>query len=332
MEELLKELFYKHFKERPQSVTPLKAHASNRKLFRLTSNDCKAIGVFCDDARENRAFIGFTRHFLKHSLPVPEIYGEQLDKKVYLLQDLGDTSLFDYLKSKRTGAAFPSEVATYFEEALRVLARFQIEAGPKLDYSLCHQSREFDSAAMLGDMHYFREQFLKKVGIKISDEELEEDFKLLAKFLAEADRNFFMYRDFQSRNIMVNDNELFFIDYQSGRKGALQYDVASLLYQAKAMIPALERERLLESYLREVSHYKVDRANFLKYFAGFIYLRVMQVFGAYGKLGLKEGKPLFAESIPYAINTLRELLENEAIPIETPTLIRAFGEVLKFKL
>ena len=198
---------------------------------------------------ENAAFIEFSQHFRKHGLPVPEIYGEDLDQGAYLEEDLGDTSLFEFLSKDRNGEKIAPQVVEAYRKVIATLPRFQIEAGRDLNYKVCYPRGSFDRQSISWDLNYFKYYFLRLAGIPFSEQALEDDFSRLTKFLLGAPRDYFLYRDFQSRNIMLRGGQPYFLDYQGGRKGALQYDVASLLYDAKADLPPELRQQLLDHYL-----------------------------------------------------------------------------------
>jgi hypothetical protein len=151
----------------------------------------------------------------------------------------------------------------------------------------------------------------------------------LTEFLLSAAHDYFLYRDFQSRNIMLRDGQPFFVDYQGGRKGALQYDIASLLYDSKADLPPALRRQLLDHYLDSVGSYlKLDRGAFMEHYYAYVYVRLMQALGAYGFRGFYERKTHFLQSVPYALKNLRWLLHNAQLPIELPTLMSAFHNML----
>ncbi|MCO6430059.1 MAG: phosphotransferase [Deltaproteobacteria bacterium] len=317
-------LYEQHFKEAVRAVIKIDSHGSTRRIYRLVGSGRTVIAVENDDFKENRAFITFSKQFRSLHLPVPEIYAEDPDGAAYLQEDLGDRTLFDMLSSLRTADdPFPAKVEACYSEALKILPRFQIEAGRKLDYSVCHKHSSFSSEMMLNDMHYFRDEYLRRVNWQFDQEALNKEFGRFAELLKSADSNFFMYRDFQSRNIMVQEGRLSFIDYQGGCRGPLQYDVASLLYQAAARIPQTFRNKLLEVYLSAAGAYlKLDRDLFLKHFSAFVYLRIMQVLGTYGLRGLHDRKPYFVESIKYALKNLSELYQQDGLPLPMPEFER----------
>ncbi len=317
----LRALFEAHFREPVEAAVPLRGDASARTLFRLSSATRTAIGAISQDFQENRAFLGFSRHFRRCRLPVPEIYAEDLDQGIYLEEDLGDTTLFEFLEANRVGDKLSDKTLELYQRAIETLPRFQIEAGRTLDYGVCYPRSSFDKQSMLWDLNYFKYYFLRLAKIPFNEQALEDDFERFADFLLRADRRFFLYRDFQSRNIMVRSEGPYFIDYQGGRRGALQYDVASLLFDAKADLPVEVRDELVERYLEAASrHEPVDRAAFLAHYPGFVYIRIMQAMGAYGLRGFYERKQHFLASIPYAVRNLEYLLRKCDLPIELPEL------------
>ncbi len=241
--DVLKKLFEQHFNSPVKQIQPLQGQlgGSGRNIIRLASEKLSAIGILYSVREENVAFLEFTRHFLRHGLPVPEIYAEDLSHGAYLEEDLGDTTLFESLSKNRVGGNIAPQVVEAYRKVLALLPRFQIEAGRNLNYNVCYPCASFDRQSIAWDLNYFKYYFLKLAGIPFNEQALEDDFGRLTKFLLGADRGYFLYRDFQSRNIMVRDGCPFFLDYQGGRKGALQYDVASLLYDGKADLRALSR-------------------------------------------------------------------------------------------
>jgi aminoglycoside/choline kinase family phosphotransferase len=329
--DVLKKLFEERFGAPPTRVLALQGElgGSGRKIVRLSNERVSAIGILYNVREENVAFLEFSRHFRKHGLTVPEIYGEDLSQGAYLEEDFGDTTLFEFLSKNRAGETISPEVVEAYRKVVNVLPRFQIEAGRDLDYSVCYPRGSFDRQSIFWDLNYFKYYFLRLAGIPFNEQALEDDFESLTKFLLSADCNYFLYRDFQSRNVMLKDGQPFFLDYQGGRKGALQYDIASLLYDAKADLPPALREELLELYMEKVSALAgVQREEFLRHYYAYVYVRILQALGAYGFRGFYERKAHFLQSVPYALKNLRWLLHNVKLPIELPTLMQAFHSML----
>lgn len=328
----LSELFASRFGHAPAAVDELRAHGSDRKLYRLRdASGHSAIGVENADLGENAAFISFSRHFRSLRLPVPEIYADDRSQGVYLEEDLGDTTLFDFLQRERGQSAdVPANVAALYEEAVRLLPVLQIKAARGLDYSLCYPRGAFDRRSMLWDLNYFKYYFLKLAQIPFHEQQLENDFEALCSFLLEAGQSHFLYRDFQSRNIMVRDGKPWFIDYQGGRKGALHYDLASLLLDAKANLPFAFRDRLKAIYLATASDLaEIDHARFEDFFRAFSLIRLMQAMGAYGFRGFYERKTHFLQSVPYAIRNLEHLLQQGDLPVPLPALNAALQQIVR---
>ena len=329
--DVLKKLFEQHFHSPPSRIQPVQGDlgSSGRKIIRLANEQVSAIGVLYGVREENVAFLEFSRHFRKHSLPVPEIYAEDLDRGAYLEEDLGDTTLFEFLSKNRDGANIAAPVVEVYRKVVAVLPRFQIEAGRDLNYSASYPCASFDRQSIAWDLNYFKYYFLRTAGIPFSEQRLENDFSRLADFLLSAPRDYFLYRDFQSRNILLRQGQPFFVDYQGGRKGALQYDIASLLFDAKADLPPELRQRLLDAYLDRLSEFlDLDRDAFLHFYYAYVYVRLLQALGAYGFRGFYERKTHFLQSVPYALKNLRWLLHNTKLPIELPTLMDAFQGML----
>ena len=329
--DILKNLFEQHFHSPVEQVHPLQGQlgGSGRKIIRLAGERISAIGILYDVREENAAFLEFSRHFRRHGLPVPEIYAEDLEHGAYLEEDLGDTSLFEFLSKNRTGDKIAPAVVDAYRKVIGTLPRFQVEAGRDLNYKLCYPRGSFDRQSIAWDLNYFKYYFLRLAGIPFSEQALEDDFSRLTKFLLSAGRDYFLYRDFQSRNIMLRDGQPYFLDYQGGRKGALQYDVASLLYDAKADLPPDLRQELLDHYLDVLAGFvDVKRETFLQYYYAYVYVRIMQALGAYGFRGFYERKAHFLQSVPYALKNLRWLLHHVTLPIALPTLTEAFHSML----
>ena len=329
--DVLKILFEERFRRPLEQVQPLQGElgGSGRKIVRLAGGDVTAIGILYDVREENVAFLEFSRHFRKHGLPVPEIYAQDLSHGAYLEQDLGDTTLFDFLSKNRGGEEISAPVVHAYREVVAILPRFQVEAGRDLNYKVCYPRGSFDRQSISWDLNYFKYYFLRLAGIPFNEQVLEDDFSRLTKLLLSADHDYFLYRDFQSRNVMLPGGTPFFVDYQGGRKGALQYDIASLLYDAKADLPPELRQQLLDHYLDELNGYiKLDRPAFMRYYYAYVYVRLMQALGAYGFRGFFERKTHFLQSVPYALKNLRWLLHNVELPIALPSLMEAFRSML----
>jgi aminoglycoside/choline kinase family phosphotransferase len=310
------------------SCTGLPSSGSYRQYYRITNADKSILAAFNPDEKENKAFISFSRHFHKLGLPVPEIYTADEEKKIYLLEDLGDITLFSWLSELRVEEGFTDEIISTYKKVITQLPRFQIIASEDLDYSVCYPRAMFDKQSMLWDLSYFKYYFLKLSQISFDEQKLEDDFQILANYLLDADCNYFLYRDFQSRNVLLKDHVPYFIDYQGGRKGALQYDIASLLYDAKADIPQEIRNVLLDFYIKTVSEYiTIDEKKFKEFYYGYVLIRIMQALGAYGFRGFYEKKEHFLQSIPYALDNLKWLLANTSIPVKIPTLKKLLSDL-----
>ena len=326
------QLFTDHFGSPPEEIRELAADGSSRRYYRLIGPEREtAIGAAGPDPAENRAFLSFSHALRSAGLCVPTIYREDEELGVWLAEDLGGTTLFGALEEarRRTGEQFPSEIEAVFLQVLEALPRFQIEGGRVIDFRVAHPSPEFDEQSILWDLNYFKYDFLKLAQMPFDEARLEEDFRRLADFALGAEGKHFLHRDFQSRNIMLHGGETWFIDYQGGRRGALQYDVASLLYSATTGIPPEARDRLLEGYLDSLEDERpLDRTRWREHYRGFVLIRLMQAMGAYGYRGVFQRRTRFLQSLPNAARTVERLLQ-DGLPLPLPELESVFWQIVK---
>jgi len=330
MMDVLKRLFEQHYRLPAEDARPLQGQlgGSGRAIVRLTGGGSSAIGVVYSVREENLAFLEFSRHFRRCGLPVPEIYAEDLSQGAYLEEDLGDTTLFEFLGRHRAGAVIAPEAKEAYRKVVTALPRFQVEAGRDLNYKVCYPRGCFDRQSIAWDLNYFKYYFLRLAGVPFNEQTLELDFSRLIKFLLGADRDYFLYRDFQSRNVMLRGGQPFFLDYQGGRKGALQYDIASLLYDGKADLPPELRQELLDHYLDCLGNYiDLNREAFMEHYYAYVYVRILQALGAYGFRGFYERKTHFLQSVPYALKNLRWLAEHVTLPVALPALMEALDGI-----
>ncbi|MFY9150907.1 MAG: RNase adapter RapZ [Prolixibacteraceae bacterium] len=321
-------LFESHFKEEVTFFEQLPTSGSYREYARMKSASFQIIGAYNQDTKENQAFLEFSAHFRNKNIPVPEIYAVSDDLKTYLQEDMGNITLFDFITQTREKEGFSGKIVDVYKKVLQQLPRIQLVAGKDLDYSFCYPRDAFDKQSMMWDLNYFKYYFLKLAKISFDEQALEDDFQAFSDYLLAVNDNAFLYRDFQSRNVMLKNNEVYFIDYQGGRKGALQYDLASLLYDAKANIPEAEREELVDFYLDELNKYKhTDRDKFKSLFGGYVLIRIMQAMGAYGFRGFYEKKEHFLKSIPFALKNLETLLAKNTIQVKLPELFKVLKAV-----
>ncbi len=330
IQEILVDLFSKHFGTQPAAIHPLAGDGSDRKLFRMQAAGRTAVGVYGPHRKENRAFLYFCRFFQKHGLPVPQIYSADPDRGVYLLQDLGDTTLYDL--HKRQG--FNPTVRALYRKAMQWLVQFQIPAGRFIDTDYCYQTKTFGRQAMLLDLRNFSRRFLQYESLPAGLlRGLEDDYNQLTGYLCGERRDFFLYRDFQSRNIMVLNHRLYFIDFQSGRKGALQYDPASLLYDSNLVVPHDLKQKLFALYIKEANKVLPDRPldlqTFTGYYDGFALLRIMQAIGAFSFLWRIKGKQFFKANIPRGLSHIAHLMGNKTVLNRLPALQSVFKELFE---
>lgn len=303
---------------------------SYRRYYRITSEHKQALGAYYDSPHENKAFIELTRHFKSHGLNVPQIIRVNEDFKAYLIEDLGDNVLFNHINDIREQHGFNEELVSIYKNVIDELIKFQIVAGKSVDYSVCYPSGEFDTQAYMWDLNYFKYNFLKLAQIPYNEYYLEEDFRKLVQLLMSVESSYFVYRDFQTRNIMLHHNKLYFIDYQGGRLGPVHYDLVSLLFQARVVMPAKIREELIDYYISRAE--KIDPKSvkdFRHHFYKFVLIRILQTLGAYGFRGLYEKKQHFLRSIPLAVNNIKWLIDNNKIPHDLGELVKCLKAIIE---
>ena len=337
MAQSLSQLFFEATGKKAGEQTALTASGSNRRYYRIESEDktTSVIGVQGTSRDENHAFLYMAEHFMNKGLNVPKVLAVSDDEMNYVQQDLGNVLLFDYIADGRKTGVFSVKEKDMLRETMRALARFQVVGAEQFDFNQCYPQPEFNLRSILWDLNYFKYCFLKATGLDFQEDKLENEFERLAYILLQNRMNAFMYRDFQSRNVMVCKKEdgtevPYFIDFQGGRKGPVFYDVASFLWQAKANFHPDLREELVEVYLEELQKYMpVDKEAFYDTLKHFVLFRTMQVLGAYGFRGYFEKKPHFLQSIPFAIDNLRHLLKHASE--DYPYLIEVLQKMTEMK-
>lgn len=242
------------------------------------------------------------RHFREKGLPVPQVYAVSDNHAFYIQEDLGDTLLFNAIEKGRKSSVFDEEEKLLLHKTITRLPDIQFRGADGFDFSHCYPQAEFNQRSILWDLNYFKYCFLKATGLEFQENRLEDDFGKMSDVLLRSSSATFLYRDFQSRNVMVKEGEPWFIDFQGGRKGPVFYDVASFLWQAKAKYPEQLREELLKDYITALRKYMpVDESYFRSQLRHFVLFRTLQVLGAYGFRGYFEKKPHFIQSVPFAI-------------------------------
>ena len=334
MESLLK-LFQQYCGESPATTEKLAGAGSNRQYYRFTDSKGRAIiGVQGTSRDENHAFVYLARHFTHRQLPVPKVLAVSDDEMCYLQEDLGNVSLFDALRGGReAGGRYTQKEKQLLVETIRQLPNFQIRGARGLDWSNCYPQPEFDADSVLFDLNYFKYCFLKPVDIDFHELKLEANFRLFAKDLTSEPCDSFLYRDFQARNVMLRDGAPYFIDFQGGRKGPFYYDLASFLWQASAKYSHKLRRELVYEYYNSLRNYIEVPAprHFVARLSLFVLFRTLQVLGAYGFRGYFERKQHFLDSIPPAIQNLRELVELDVFPYPyMMDLLRRLTELPQF--
>jgi len=323
--DLLAQLFQKWCGEAPRKIELLPPSGSYRSYCRMQAESFSALGAWNADSKENDAFLSFSKSFSDEGLPVPLIYSINEAEGIYLLEDLGTDTLFDCVKEH----PFNDSIKKLYRKSLKGLVDLQLKGKDCIDYSKCYPRAAFDRDSMMWDLNYFKYYFLKLVRIPFDEQALEDDFRNFSDYLLQERCDYFLFRDFQSANIMIKEGEPYFIDYQGGRRGALQYDPASLLFDAKARMPKEDRQELISYYIDELEkQIPVDRGQFMGYYQGYVLIRLMQAMGAFGFRGVVEKKPGFMESIPPALVMFEDMLEGWNLPLEVPELKACFQRMV----
>ncbi len=314
----IEKLFQQYSNEPIVAIDKLPQAGSERHYFRIHTAGKTFIATYGANLKENESFIYFSNHFKKKKLSTPEIFCINAEKNVYIQEDFGDTSLLNRLEEK----GFTAEVYDLYKKSLRQLALLQVKGHEGLDYKKCLTNTSFGKQAILADLLYFKYYFLDALRRPYDKQKLMDDFEALSNYLSRTEYKYFMFRDFQSRNIMIKpDDSIHFIDYQGGMKGAPQYDVASLLWQARANLPDDWKQYLLEEYIdafEKVVEEPIDRETFRSQYNGYVLIRLLQVLGAYGFRGLFERKAQFLTSIPLALQNLKWFVNNQNVGISVP--------------
>jgi aminoglycoside/choline kinase family phosphotransferase len=313
----IKELYQDCFGKEVKEVAKIPQSGSDRIYFRVSTDADTCIATYSNNIKESNTFIHFSEHFKNRGCPVPAIHAVNSTKTIYLQEDFGDISLLNKLEAQ----GYNQYVFSLFQQSLKELAFLQIKGGAGVNYELCLTAKEFGKQAILSDLLYFKYYFLDTLKYPYDKQALIDDFDALSNYLTHTDTKHFMFRDFQSRNVMVKDDKVHFIDFQGGMKGALQYDVASLLWQAKADLPEDWKNRLLDYYIDEANQLleqPIDSVIFTSQYNGYVLIRLLQVLGAYGFRGLFERKAHFLTSIPLALRNLKWFIENRRVGIAVP--------------
>ncbi|MBP3353183.1 MAG: phosphotransferase [Bacteroidales bacterium] len=306
---ILSELYYKAIGVQPKSVVKLSGDGSNRTYYRLLSDKGSLIGVSGVSTDENNAFITIANVFNECGIDAPKVIEISSDGMHYLIEDLGDETLFTLLKESRECGVFNDKDCEMLCQTMALLADIQFKVGEKLNFDICYPVANFDRVSVFWDLNYFKYCFLKGVGIEIDEPALESDFETLCNFLLEENDNTFLYRDFQSRNVMWHNNKPYFIDFQGGRRGPIYYDVASFVGQTRAKYSNEVCEKMINAYICSLRKYKeVNIDDFYKKLNIFRIFRLLQTLGTYGYRGLFERKKAFIDPIPATLNQIDELL------------------------
>ena len=314
-------LFKNFYNAEPARIEKLPQSGSDRVYFRIYYAKGTCIATYNLNVKENETFIYFSKHFKNAYLPVPQIFAVNEERNIYIQEDLGTESLLNNLE--KTG--YNDYTYNLYKQTLSELAKVQIIGDKGLNYDWCLTAKEFGKQAIMSDLLYFKYYFLDTLKLPYDKQAMLNDFEAFSNYLSDSGNKYFLFRDFQSRNVIVNEGKVFFIDYQGGMKGALQYDVASLLWQAKANLSEEWKDSLLLHYINEAEKLiggEIDKNAFISQYNGYVLIRLLQVLGAYGFRGLFERKAHFLTSIPLALRNLTFFLNHKQIGVATPEFDR----------
>ncbi len=327
----IKNLYVQYAGRQPEAIEKLAPGGGDREYYRVWGNDTSCIATFNENKKENETFIKFSNHFHEKGIPVPKIFISDETGKMYLQEDLGNTSLLNVLEKE----GYTDHVFSLYTNTAKLLAQLQVKGHEGMNYNDCITAKEFGKQAILNDLLYCKYYFIDTLKIPYDKQALLDDFENFSSSLTNDNQQFFMFRDFQSRNVMVKDDAIFFIDFQGGMQGPLQYDIASLLWQAKAALPAKWKTQLLEIYMQEVEKLipgKIKTENFHLQFNGFVLTRLIQVLGAYGFRGLFERKAHFLSSIPFALKNMKLFLAENGLAKGFPEFYKILERITSDKI
>ena len=319
------ENFKKFNNSKVKDINILKQSGSYRKYYRLSLENTSILAAYNPDSFENDAFVSFANHFASKGLNVPEIYNYYPEEKIYFLEDLGDKTFYDFMNENHDDDLITEK----HKKILKHLLKFQTQGIKGLDLSKCYPREEFDKQSIMWDLNYFKHFTLKQAKVNFNEQKIEDDFNKLADFLTKTNTNFFLFRDFKAKNIMLKDNNYYFIDFQGGRKGAIYYDLASILFDSKTTLSQKQILELAKFYFSIISEFiEENEEEFFTLFYHYVLIRLLQTFGTYGFRGLVEKKNHFIDSIPKAIENFKFLLKNKYLTIDLPELKSAMNELV----
>lgn len=326
----MEQLFQQWANEPCTNKIQITANGSNRLYYRLEGPTKSCIAAYNENVAENEAFFSYASQMSQRGVKVPQVYAISEDRRTYLQQDLGNVTIYTYLSSRKAnGMDVTDAMRDLYRKAIVGLIDIQNRC-KDFDFTHAYPRPVFDRQAIQWDLNYFKYYFLRLFHVQFDEQLLEQDYQRFIDYLLDGDCNCFMYRDFQSRNIMIVDDELYFIDFQGARLGAAQYDLASLLYSSKSNVPDDMRAELLDYYIEQRSEadssFSAD--DFRNKYYAYVLVRMMQAMGAYGYRGIIEKKEYFVRSIPFAVNNLRNIINNHPLPVQLPHLMEVLRSVV----
>ena len=301
MNQQIRSLYTRFYGVEPLREESITGSAGGRTYVRLyDAQGASVIGVECPDETERRAFCELAQGMGQQGLRVPRVL--VVDGNCYLQEDLGKVSLYDLIARCQKAGEWDEETVSVLRQVMRDLPHLQDKGLKGFDLSHCCREPRFSADTIRWDLNYVKYCFLKGTGVTIDEMALQRDFDCLEQRLLAIyeryEQRFFLYRDFQSRNVMVKDGKPYYIDFQAGYNGPFYYDVASFLWQTRANYPETLRQELLDIYLEELQGVvRVDAREFRKELEQYVFFRQLQVLGAYGYRGIFEHKAAFLSPI-----------------------------------
>ena len=307
--ERLTELYRNFSGKIPSVMELLPLSGSARKYYRIDGSAGRVIGCIGTNKAENDAFLAIDAQFRASGLHAPEVYAVSADGMAYIQEDLGDSQLFKMLEPSIAAGKYTDGEMAVLHKVMSILPTVQYEVGKRMDWDICFPDREFNSRMVNFDLNYFKYDFLKFTGLEFNEIRLQDDFDRLRSDSLEGIGETFMYRDFQARNIMIKDGEPCFIDFQGGRRGPVQYDLASFLWNAGTHFDAGMREELERTYVDALrGDCRISEDEFRSRYRLITLVRLLQEMGAYGFRGIFERKQIFLDCLKPAQKCLHELV------------------------
>jgi N-acetylmuramate 1-kinase len=320
--ENVQRFFENHTGKKTSEFKTLAQSGSARVNF-LAKTDKKFILTYNENIQENESFLYYSKIFSDLHLNTPTIFAVSDDRKMYIQEFLGENTLSEVISKE----GLSDNVKLLVKQTLEKLYQLQVSTQNKIDFSKTFEYESYDELPVTHDLYYFKNFVADVLELEYHKSTLLKEFKKIVNLIENLEPKGLMIRDFQARNIMVNENnEVSFIDYQSAMKGPLMYDVISFLFQAKANFPENFKNEMLDFYINQFEDKEIQDQ--LKSSVKPIQLmRFLQVLGAYGFRGLIQRKQHFIASIEKGIENITEFAQNWENMKEYPELEKVISQL-----